>query len=115
MLQINLRGQFIQAASAALGHRQVVCHTWVLVGLTIVCCLLGSRQESRAYATSSPNYTIYMYDSGGTPVDVTVCYFYTDQHLYDHTGTLTDNVLSDGTVQNVQGQNVGYMVFAPPS
>lgn len=75
--------------------------------LTVTTALMFTAIAAIAANAST---VIYMYSEAGN-VNVTGYYNYTDQHLYSKsTGELVGNVATDGTVTNLSGTVVGFVV-----
>jgi hypothetical protein len=62
---------------------------------------------------ASPTTHIYLYDSSGTPVDVTPSYYYQEGHIYDLSGHLIGVVpnYQEGHIYNLYSTDIGYITI----
>lgn len=62
---------------------------------------------------ASASTTIYLYDTNGTPVNVTASYVYQEHYLYDSLGNRVGSVNSSGSIFNLSNQKIGYIDTTP--
>jgi len=105
---LGTSGDYLRSRSSRL--------SWAI--LTLVLLLIGLAFFSRPQpASAAPvlSVSIYMYDSGGNPVDVTSTFSYQEGHVYNSTETLVGlvPVESAGTIYDLSDNPIGYIVLPP--
>ncbi len=64
-------------------------------------------------ANADTSTSIYLYNSGGTAVNVTSSYSYHDNHIYDASNSVIGTVVAGGNITGSSGQTIGYITVDP--